>query len=93
MSSPVAADWVDAMNVYFLLLGAGRLVGVMYNLFNVRSPAPPLAALVGLFGSCSASKPFLAANICSTAGGSPPRSPCELQSHPRHAAWPSRPGR
>ena len=38
------------MNVYVLSLGAGVLVGVIYSLLNVRSPAPPLVALVGLFG-------------------------------------------
>ena len=38
------------MKVYFLSLGAGLLVGVIYSLLNVRSPAPPLIALVGLLG-------------------------------------------
>jgi XapX domain-containing protein len=38
------------MKVYFLSLGAGVLVGVIYSLLNVRSPAPPLVALVGLLG-------------------------------------------
>ena len=38
------------MKVYVLSLGAGLLVGVIYHLINVRSPAPPLAALVGLLG-------------------------------------------
>jgi XapX domain-containing protein len=38
------------MNVYILSLGAGVLVGVIYSLLNVRSPAPPIVALVGLFG-------------------------------------------
>jgi XapX domain-containing protein len=28
----------------------GLLVGVIYGLLNVRSPAPPIIALVGLFG-------------------------------------------
>jgi XapX domain-containing protein len=39
-----------AMKVYVLSLGAGILVGVIYSLLNVRSPAPPLVALVGLLG-------------------------------------------
>jgi XapX domain-containing protein len=39
-----------AMKVYLLSLGAGVLVGVIYSLLNVRSPAPPLVALVGLLG-------------------------------------------
>jgi XapX domain-containing protein len=38
------------MRVYLLSLGAGLLVGVVYSLLNVRSPAPPAVALVGLFG-------------------------------------------
>ena len=38
------------MRVYVLSLGAGVFVGVIYSLLNVRSPAPPLVALVGLLG-------------------------------------------
>ncbi|WP_426410020.1 XapX domain-containing protein [Bradyrhizobium ganzhouense] len=38
------------MKIYILSLGAGLLVGVVYSLLNVRSPAPPLVALVGLLG-------------------------------------------
>jgi XapX domain-containing protein len=38
------------MKTYFISLGAGLLVGVLYSLLNVRSPAPPLVALVGLLG-------------------------------------------
>jgi len=38
------------MKIYLLSLGAGVLVGVIYSLLNVRSPAPPLIALVGLLG-------------------------------------------
>jgi XapX domain-containing protein len=38
------------MCVYLLSLGAGLLVGIVYSLLNVRSPAPPVVALVGLFG-------------------------------------------
>lgn len=38
------------MKIYFLSLGAGILVGVIYSLINVRSPAPPLVALLGLLG-------------------------------------------
>lgn len=38
------------MKVYLLSLGAGLLVGVIYSLLQVRSPAPPLIALVGLLG-------------------------------------------
>ena len=38
------------MRVYLLSLGAGLLVGIVYSLLNVRSPAPPVVALVGLYG-------------------------------------------
>ena len=38
------------MRAYLLSLGAGLLVGVVYSLLNVRSPAPPVVALLGLFG-------------------------------------------
>ena len=38
------------MRAYLLSLGAGLLVGVVYSLLNVRSPAPPVVALVGLLG-------------------------------------------
>lgn len=31
-------------------LGAGLLVGIIYSLLSVRSPAPPLVALIGLLG-------------------------------------------
>ena len=38
------------MKIYLVSLGAGLLVGVIYNLLGVRSPAPPIVALVGLAG-------------------------------------------
>jgi XapX domain-containing protein len=38
------------MRTYLLSLGAGLLVGIIYSLLNVRSPAPPVVALVGLLG-------------------------------------------
>ncbi len=38
------------MKVYLLSLGAGVLIGVIYALLNVRSPAPPVVALLGLLG-------------------------------------------
>jgi XapX domain-containing protein len=38
------------MKMYVISLGAGLLVGIVYSLLNVRSPAPPLIALVGLLG-------------------------------------------
>jgi XapX domain-containing protein len=38
------------MKAYGVSLALGVLVGVIYALFNVRSPAPPIIALVGLLG-------------------------------------------
>jgi len=38
------------MKTYLMSLGAGVLVGVIYNLIDVRSPAPPVIALIGLLG-------------------------------------------
>ena len=38
------------MKVYLVALGVGILVGIIYGLLNVRSPAPPVVALVGLLG-------------------------------------------
>ena len=38
------------MKIYIASLAAGLLVGVIYGLLNVRSPAPPVIALVGLLG-------------------------------------------
>ena len=38
------------MKVYVLSLAVGLLVGVIYGVLNVRSPAPPVVALIGLLG-------------------------------------------
>ena len=38
------------MKIYIISAAAGILVGIIYSLLNVRSPAPPLVALVGLLG-------------------------------------------
>jgi XapX domain-containing protein len=38
------------MRPYLVSLSAGMLVGVIYSLINVRSPAPPVVALIGLVG-------------------------------------------
>ena len=39
-----------AMKAYLISLGTGLLVGTVYSLLHVRSPAPPVIALVGLLG-------------------------------------------
>jgi XapX domain-containing protein len=38
------------MQPYLLSIGAGLLVGLLYGLMGVRSPAPPVIALLGLLG-------------------------------------------
>jgi XapX domain-containing protein len=38
------------MKVYALSLAVGVLVGFIYGLLQVRSPAPPVVALLGLLG-------------------------------------------
>ena len=38
------------MKPYLISLGVGILVGVIYSLMNVRSPAPPVIAILGLLG-------------------------------------------
>lgn len=38
------------MKLYVVSLGAGILVGIIYALMQVRSPAPPAVALIGLLG-------------------------------------------
>jgi XapX domain-containing protein len=38
------------MKPYLIALAAGLLVGVIYGMLSIRSPAPPVIALVGLLG-------------------------------------------
>lgn len=38
------------MRPYLISLAVGLLAGGIYGLLNVRSPAPPVIALIGLFG-------------------------------------------
>jgi XapX domain-containing protein len=38
------------MRMYLVAIAAGILVGIIYGLLDVRSPAPPVVALVGLLG-------------------------------------------
>jgi XapX domain-containing protein len=38
------------MKVYVVSLAVGVLVGILYALLSVRSPAPPIVALIGLLG-------------------------------------------
>jgi XapX domain-containing protein len=38
------------VKAYLISLAVGALVGVIYGMLRVKSPAPPTIALVGLFG-------------------------------------------
>jgi XapX domain-containing protein len=38
------------MKLYLIAIATGTLVGIIYALLGVRSPAPPLVALAGLLG-------------------------------------------
>ncbi|MFC7517514.1 DUF1427 family protein [Herbaspirillum sp. GCM10030257] len=38
------------MKLYLVSLLTGLLAGVLYSVLNVRSPAPPVIALLGLLG-------------------------------------------
>jgi len=38
------------MKPYLVSAGVGLLVGIIYALLKVRSPAPPVIALIGLLG-------------------------------------------
>ncbi len=41
---------MPTLKTYVIALAVGVLVGLIYGLLNVRSPAPPVVALVGLLG-------------------------------------------
>jgi XapX domain-containing protein len=38
------------MKIYLVSLAVGMLAGILYGLLQVRSPAPPAIALIGLLG-------------------------------------------
>lgn len=38
------------MKLHLISLAVGLLVGAIYGVLNVRSPAPPVIALIGLLG-------------------------------------------
>jgi XapX domain-containing protein len=45
-----AADAEKIMKAWFISRAVGVLVGLLYSVVNVKSPAPPTIALVGLLG-------------------------------------------
>jgi XapX domain-containing protein len=46
------------MKAYLIALAVGLLVSAIYGLLNVRSPAPPVIALIGLLGILSGEHVF-----------------------------------
>lgn len=62
------------MKPYLVSLGIGLLVGVLYAAFKVRSPAPPVIALVGLFGMLIGEQivPLAVKHIFPQAAANPP---------------------
>ena len=59
------------MNGYLVSLLMGLAVGVAYSLVQVRSPTPPLIALVGLLGMVLGE---LAVDVARPISCGPPRS-------------------
>lgn len=49
-ASPLRAFRKTIMKSYVISLVAGLMVGLFYHIVNVKSPAPPTVALVGLLG-------------------------------------------
>ena len=47
---PLRSIGTTDMKAYIVSLVVGLVVGVFYNVVNVKSPAPPTIALVGLLG-------------------------------------------
>ena len=47
---PLFRKQVAVMKAYVLSFAVGVVVGLLYAAFRVKSPAPPLVALVGLLG-------------------------------------------
>jgi XapX domain-containing protein len=59
------------MKLFVLSLLMGLVVGVLYALVGVRSPAPPIVALVGLLGIVLGEQ-LAATAFRTTAAGLPP---------------------
>ena len=64
---------------YIVSLGVGLGVGVIYALIDVRSPAPPLVALVGLLGMVLGEQAVLRMR-------SRPASPTTVSTQPKNLA-------
>lgn len=49
-AAPMEGSEVLAMKAFVTSFVVGALVGVLYAVLRIKSPAPPLVALAGLFG-------------------------------------------
>ena len=73
------------MNGYLVSLLMGLAVGAAYGLVQVRSPAPPLIALVGLFGMVLGEQ---AIDMAKHHFAPPPPAPISIQQAPAEVQAP-----
>jgi XapX domain-containing protein len=52
------------MKAYLVSLAVGSAVGLLYHVVNVKSPAPPTVALVGLLGMLAGEHAIGVVNQC-----------------------------
>jgi XapX domain-containing protein len=83
-------DGSPDVKTYLISLAAGLLIGIIYSLLNVRSPAPPVIALVGLLGILVGEQ---AVPVAKRLLGSTPASAAELQAECAEHVLGSLPGR
>jgi XapX domain-containing protein len=70
------------MTGYFISLCIGLAVGVAYALVQVRSPAPPLIALVGLLGTVLGEQAIdMAKRYLPPSQVSPGQPPADVRGH------------
>ena len=69
----------QSMMPYIVSLGVGLGIGMIYAMIDVRSPAPPLVALVGLLGMVLGEQAVL--RICAR-----PASPPAVSTSPHSSA-------
>ncbi|MGK9175895.1 XapX domain-containing protein [Yokenella regensburgei] len=77
------------MSTELISLGAGVLIGLLYAVLKVRSPAPPAIALVGLLGML-AGEHLIAAVITQDAPSAAISQPQVIPSHADNASAISR---
>lgn len=86
------------MKLYLVSLGVGLAVGLIYGLLNVRSPAPPVIALIGLLGMLIGEQivPLVRAAVHRAPDpivkSEPPARAAENRGGGRHASPPTRLG-